>query len=232
MASRAYRSQTVDNEWQIDHHHNSSLWAGDLKILLVKKVAWPTALNVEQIVCSYHVHNVWSIFLKLKATVNLTLNGLISKLIVIIYTPIQIWDKFVEPRLILCLVINQTRFGLYVNMLMVTVTLTFYRLTSKSTGIIYNPKRMSAKFEEPKSILCLVIIRTRFGLCVNMMMFTMTMTFDWLTSKSIGIIYTLYVCAKFDKPRSILCLVIIWTSSIKTPTSIKANQSIEHIVSH
>ena len=51
--------------------------------------------------------------------------------------------KFEEPRSILCLLIIWTRFGLYVNMLMVTVTLTFDRLTSKSIGIIYTPRRMS-----------------------------------------------------------------------------------------
>ena len=47
-----------------------------------------------------------------------------------------------------------------------------------------------AKFEEPRSILCLVIIRTRFGFYVNMLTVNVTLAFDQLTSKSIGIIYT------------------------------------------
>ena len=53
------------------------------------------------------------------------------------------------------------------------------------------------EFEEPMSILCQVII------------WTVTLTFDGLISKSIGIIYTpeTNMCAKFDEPRSILCLV-------------------------
>ena len=48
-----------------------------------------------------------------------------------------------KPRSILCLVIIRTRFDLYVNMLKVTVTLTFDRLASKSIGIMYYPIQMS-----------------------------------------------------------------------------------------
>ena len=36
--------------------------SSELKIILVKNAAWPTALNVEPIVCSYYVHNVLSIY--------------------------------------------------------------------------------------------------------------------------------------------------------------------------
>ena len=47
-----------------------------------------------------------------------------------------------------------------------------------------------AKFDKPRSILCLLIIQTRFGLCVNMLTVSVTSTFDQLTSKSMEIIYT------------------------------------------
>ena len=91
---------------------------------------------------------------------------------------------------ILCQVIIWTRFVLYIIKLKVTVTFTFDRLISKSIGIIYTPEtNVCAKFDEPKSILCLVI-RTRFGLYINMLKITVTLTFDQLTSKSIGIICT------------------------------------------
>ena len=67
--------------------------------------------------------------------------------------------------------------------------------------------------EEPMSILCQVIIWTRFGLYIIKQTATVTLTFGRLISKSIGIIYTpeTNVCAKFDKPRSIQCLVIMRT---------------------
>ena len=129
--------------------------------------------------------------IKLKATVTLTLNRLISKLIGIIYTPIQMS----VPNLrnlgsILCLPIIWTRFGLYVNMLTITVTLAFDRLTSKLIWIIYSETHICAKIDKATSIPCLVIIRTRSGLYVNMLTVIVTLTFDRLTSKSIGIIYT------------------------------------------
>ena len=56
----------------------------------------------------------------------------------------NVCSKFKEPRSILCLVIIQTRFGLYIDMLTVIVTLTFEQLTSKSIDIIYTPRHMSA----------------------------------------------------------------------------------------
>ena len=72
-----------------------------------------------------------------------------------------------------------------------------------------------AKFYKPMSILCLVIIQSRFGLYINMLAVTVTLTFDQLTSKSIRIIYiprAMYVpCMYHVWPRSILCLVNIWT---------------------
>ena len=72
---------------------------------------------------------------------------------------------------------------------------------------------ISTEFEEPMSILCQVIIWTRFGLYIIKLTATVTLNFDGLISKSIGIIYTpgSNVCANFDKPRSILCLVNMQT---------------------
>ena len=55
---------------------------------------------------------------------------------------------------------------------------------------IHSNTNNCTKFEEPRSILCLVIIRTRFGPCINMLTVTVTLTFVLLNSKSIGIIYT------------------------------------------
>ena len=77
--------------------------------------------------------------IRLKATVTLTFNRLISKSI----GSSTLQYKFEEPWSILCLVIIQTRFGLYVNMLMITLTLTFDRMTSKSIGFIYTLRSMS-----------------------------------------------------------------------------------------
>ena len=82
--------------------------------------------------------------IKLKATVTLNFDGLISKSIGIIYTPgTNVCAKFDEPRSILCLVNMQTRFGLYIKIMVVTVTLTFDQLTSKLITIIYSLTHMS-----------------------------------------------------------------------------------------
>ena len=70
------------------------------------------------------------------------------------------------------------------------------------------------EFEEPMSILSQFIIWTSFGPYINIMVkVTVTLTLDLLILKSIGIIYTpkTNVCAKSDKPSSILCLVILGT---------------------
>ena len=104
----------------------------------------------------------------------------------------NIFTEFKEPMSILCQVIISTRFILCIITLKVTVTLTFDGLISKSIGIIYTPETsVCAKFDEPRSILCLVIIPKRFGLYINMLTVTDQLTFDQLTSKSIGIIYIL-----------------------------------------
>ena len=71
-----------------------------------------------------------------------------------------------------------------------TVTFTFDKLISKLIGITYTQRYICAEFEEPRSILCLVIIWARFGLYIIKLKVTVTLTFDRLTSKSIGIIYT------------------------------------------
>ena len=66
------------------------------------------------------------------------------------------------------------------------------------------------EFEEHMSILCQDIIWTRFGLYIITLKATVTLNFDVLISKSIGIIYTpgTNLCAE---PRSILCLVNMQT---------------------
>ena len=98
--------------------------------------------------------------------------------------------KFEESGSILRLVIIQTRSGLnqYVD---VQCDLDLYPIDLKINRDHLHPEmHVCAKFDKPTSILCLVIIWTRFGLHVNMLKVTVTLTFDWLTSKSIGIIYT------------------------------------------
>ena len=93
---------------------------------------------------------------------------------------------------ILCQVIIWTRFGLYIIKQKATVTLNFDGLILKSIGIIYTPRTdLCAKFDKPRSILCLVNMRTRFGLYIKIMTVTVTLSFDQLISKSIGIIFTL-----------------------------------------
>ena len=99
-------------------------------------------------------------------------------------------SKFFQMNI--CQVIIWTRFGLYITKLQTTVTLSFEGLISKSITIINTPEtNVGAKFDETRSILCLVIMGTRFALYINKMTVTVTLTFDRLTSKSIGIIYTL-----------------------------------------
>ena len=103
----------------------------------------------------------------------------------------SICKEFEESMSILCHVIIWTRFGLHMIKMNATVILTFDRLISKSIGIIYTLEtNVCVKFDEPKSILCLVIMRTKFGLKINIMTVIVTLTFDRFTSRSIGIIYT------------------------------------------
>ena len=59
------------------------------------------------------------------------------------------------------------------------------------------------ELEELMSILCQVNIWTKFVLYIIKLKVTVTLTFDGLMTKPIGIIYTpeTNVCAKFDEPR-------------------------------
>ena len=97
------------------------------------------------ILCQVTIWTRFGLYItKLKATVTLTFDGLISKCIGIMYILMtSVCAKFDEPRSILCQVIMVTRFGLYINRMTVTVTLTFDRMTSKSIRIIYTLTSMS-----------------------------------------------------------------------------------------
>ena len=120
----------------------------------------------------------------------------------------NICAEFEEPMSILCQLTIWTRFGLYIIKLKVTVTLTFDRLISKSKGFICTSEtNVCAKFDKPRSILYQVIMRTRFGLYINITTVTVTLTFDHKINRD-HLHSNMDVCAKFDEPRSILCLVI------------------------
>ena len=98
--------------------------------------------------------------------------------------------KLEESRSILCLVIIRRRFGLY-QYVDGHCDLDLYPIDLKINRDHLHPKtHVCAKFDKPRSILCLVIIWTMFGLYVKMLKVTVTLTLDRLTSKSIGIIYT------------------------------------------
>ena len=95
-----------------------------------------------------------------------------------------------------------------VSMSIVTVTLTFDLKIDRDH--VHPETHVCAKFDKPRSVLCLVIIWTRSGLYVNMSKVTLTLTVDikinWdhLHPKT-------HVCAKFEESRSILCLIIVRT---------------------
>ena len=140
---------------------------------------------------SYHPDKIWSICHNVDSLCDLDLWQIDLKINRYhLHSNTNVCTKFDEPRSILCLVIIRTRFGLYIKMLTVTVTLTFERLISKSKGIIYTNTNVCTKCDEPRSILCLVITGTRFGLYSNMLMVSVTLTFDRLISLLIRIIYT------------------------------------------
>ena len=77
---------------------------------------------------------------------------------------------------------------------------------------VHPETHVCAKFYKPRSILCLVIIQTMFGLYQYV---DGHCDLDlWLIDLKLNMIHLLsetHVCAKFDKPRSFLCLVIIRT---------------------
>ena len=102
---------------------------------------WGTLVNS---VSTYHLGKVWSICQYVDGHSNLDHSLIDLKFYRDhLHPKTHVYAKFDKPRSILCLVIIRTRFGLYVNMLKVTVTLTFDQLTSKSIGIIYTPRCMS-----------------------------------------------------------------------------------------
>ena len=63
------------------------------------------------------------------------------------------------------------------------------------------------EFLEPLSLLCQVIIWTRFGLYILKLKVTVTLTFDGLISKSILLQGSTTLQDKYDEPMSIPCLV-------------------------
>ena len=77
----------------------------------------------------------------------------------------HICAKFEESRLILCLVIIPTRFGLY-QYVDGHCDLDLYPIDLKFNSDHLHPKtHVCAKFDKSSLILCLVIILTRFGVC-------------------------------------------------------------------
>ena len=141
------------------------------KILLVKKVAWTTALNVEPILCRTLSCAKW-VYISLNwrplwPWPLIIITGLTSKskLIRIIYTPIQMSVPNLRNLGQFCVYLSSEQGLVYINMLMVTVTLTFDRFDLKITMDHLHPEmHVCAKFAIPRLILYLVIIRTRFGL--------------------------------------------------------------------
>ena len=95
--------------------------------------------------------------------------------------------KFDKPRSMLCLVIIQTRFGLY-QYVDGYCDLELWPTDLKINRDHLHPKKhVCAKFDKPWLILCLVIFPDKVW---TILMVTVTLTFAKLTSKSIGIIYT------------------------------------------
>ena len=114
------------------------------------------------------------------------------------HSKINICTEFEGPRSILCLVIIWTRFGLYIIQLKATVTLTFERLFSNSLEIIHIQRQMCVlNLMNLRSTLCSVTIQTRFGLQINMLKVTVTLTFDLKINRD-HLHSETHVCAKFD----------------------------------
>ena len=102
-----------------------------------------------------------------------------------LHSKMNVCTEFTETMSTLCLVTMSTRFGLYIIKLKATVhrDLDLWWINLKRDHLHFR-SNVCAKFDKPRSILCLLIIRTGFGLYVNIVMVT-------VTQKSIGIIYTL-----------------------------------------
>ena len=114
---------------------------------------------------SYHLDKIWSIYQHVDSPCDLDFWQIDLKVIRDhLHSYTNVCTKFDEPRSILSPVIIRIRFGLYINMLTVTVTFICDQLTSKAIGIIYTPRGMSMPNLTNLGQLCLVIIRTRFSL--------------------------------------------------------------------
>ena len=109
----------------------------------------------------------------------------------------NICTEFEEPMLIMCQVIIWTRFGLFTNMLTVSVTLTFDRMISKLIGIIYTPIQMSSPNLTNLGQFC-VLLSSGQGL-VYISIRGVTMTFD-LKINGDHLHSETHVCAKSDRP--------------------------------
>ena len=118
---------------------------------------WRTYVNSESI---YHPDKVWSIYQHVEGLCDLDLWQIDLKINRDhLHSNTNVCTKFDEPRSILCLVIIWTRFGLYINMWTVTVTLIFDLKINRDH--LHSKTYVCAK---PRSLLCLVIFHTRKGL--------------------------------------------------------------------
>ena len=140
---------------------------------------------------SYHPDKVWSICQHVESHCDLDLWLIDLKIDRDHLHPKRyVCAKFDKPRSMLCLVIIQTKFRLY-QYVDGHCDLDLWLIDLKINRDHLHPEtHVCAKFNKPRSILCLVNIRTRWGFYVKILKVTVTLTFDRLTSKSIRIIYT------------------------------------------
>ena len=130
--------------------------------------------------------------IKLKATVTLTFDELISKLIGIIYIQRRISVENLKNYINSVSSYLDKVCSIYMYQYVDShcdfdLGLTDLKINRNH---LHSDTHVCAKFDEPMSILCLVIIRTRSGLYINMLTVTVPLTIDQMTSKSIGTIYT------------------------------------------
>ena len=180
----------------VESHYDLYLWPIDLKInsdhLHPQTHVCAKFDKPRSILCLVIIWTRFGLYVSmLKVTVDLDLWPIGLKIDRDhLHSNTNVCAKFEESRSILWLVIIWTRFGLY-QFVDGHCDLDLYPIDLKINRDHLHPKtHVCAKFNKPRSILCLVIIRTRFGLYVNMLKVTVTLTFNRLTSKSIGIIYT------------------------------------------
>ena len=147
--------------------------------------------------------------IKLKATVTLIFNGLISKSIGFIYTLIQMSVPDLRNPGQLFVYIYPYKVWSISQYVDGHRDLDLCPIDLKiNLNHLHLKMQVCAKFEEPRSIPCFVIIQTMFGLYVNMLTVTVTLAFDLKVNRD-HLHPEMHVCTKFGKPRSILCLVII-----------------------